>query len=256
MSILDSFDLHGRAALVTGASRGIGFSVALALAEAGAQVAVTARNAEECEAAAQSIRDSSGADVLAIPGHVGRPEVAERTMAAVVAGFGRCDVLVNNAATNPQFGQLLDADEALVTKIFDTNVVAMLRLTRFACAAWMRQHGGSVINMASVAGIKPDALTGAYNISKASVISLTKTLARELGPAGVRVNAIAPGLVETRFAKVLVETDTIHDHIVAQTALGRHAQPGEIAGAALYLASDASSFVTGSVLVVDGGWTI
>ena len=256
MSILDSFALHGRAALVTGASRGIGFSIALALAEAGARVAVTARHAEECEAAAQSIRDSSGGEVLAIAGHAGRPDDAEHTVAGVIASFGRLDVLVNNAATNPQFGPLLDADESLVTKIFDTNAVAMLRMTRLACAAWMREHGGSVINMASVSGIKPDALTGAYNMSKASVISLTKTLARELGPAGVRVNAIAPGLVETRFARILVETEAIHDHIVGQTALGRHAQPSEIAGAALYLAADASSFVTGSVLVVDGGWTI
>lgn len=256
MSVLDSFDLHGRAALVTGGTRGIGFSIALALAEAGARVAVMARNAEECHDSARSIRETTGEEVLPAPGHVGRPDEAERVMGVVLERFGRCDVLVNNAATNPQFGPLLDADEALVMKIFETNVVGMLRMTRLACASWMRTHGGSVINMASVAGIKPDALTGAYNMSKASVISLTKTLARELGPTGVRVNAIAPGLVETRFAKVLVETETIHEHIVGQTALGRHAQPSEIAGAALYLASDASSFVTGSVLLVDGGWTI
>jgi NAD(P)-dependent dehydrogenase (short-subunit alcohol dehydrogenase family) len=170
--------------------------------------------------------------------------------------FGRLDILVNNAATNPQFGPLLDAEIALVVKIFETNVVAALRMTRLAVDAWMRDNGGSVINMASVAGIKPEPLTGAYNMSKAALINLTKTLARELGPQGVRVNAIAPGLVETKFASILVETEAIHDHIVGQTAIGRHAQPDEIAGAALYLASDAASFVTGSVLVVDGGWTV
>ena len=249
------FDLSGRTALVTGGTRGIGFSVASALAEAGARVAVMGRNAEHADAAAEAIRDAGG-DAIAIAGHVGRAEDGERAVAAVMEQFSRIDILVNNAATNPQFGPLLDADEALVQKVFDTNVMAPLRLTRLAVEAWMRDNGGSVINMASVAGIKPEPLTGAYNMSKSALIALTRTLARELGPAGVRVNAIAPGLVETRFASVLVETETIHDHIVGQTALGRHAQPDEIAGAALYLASDASSFVTGSVMVVDGGWTV
>lgn len=248
------FDLGGRAALVTGGSRGIGLAVASALGEAGAHVAVMARDARAAEAAAQSIRDGGG-DAISIAGHVARAEDGERVVATVMERFGRIDVLVNNAATNPQFGPLLDADEALVQKIYDTNVVAPLRMIRLAVDAWMRANGGSVINMASVAGIKPEPLTGAYNMSKSALISLTRTLARELGPAGVRVNAIAPGLVETKFAAILVETETIHEHIVGQTALGRHAQPDEIAGAALYLASDASAFVTGSVLVVDGGWT-
>ncbi|HEX6537706.1 MAG TPA: SDR family oxidoreductase [Candidatus Dormibacteraeota bacterium] len=248
------FDLRGRTALVTGGSRGIGFAVASALGEAGARVAVMARDAGAGEAAAQAMRDA-GRDALSVAGHVGRAEDGERAITTVMERFGSIDVLVNNAATNPQFGPLLDADEALIHKIYDTNVIAPLRLIRLAVDAWMRAHGGSVINMASVAGIKPEPLTGAYNMSKSALISLTRTLARELGPVGVRVNAIAPGLVETKFAAVLVETESIHDHIVGQTALGRHAQPDEIAGAVLYLASDASAFVTGSVLVVDGGWT-
>ena len=254
MSVAQRFDLSGRVALVTGGSRGIGFAVAAALATAGARVAIMARDEAACQAAVHEIREEGG-DAIAVSGHVGREADAERSVTRVMEEFGRLDVLVNNAATNPQFGPLLDADPALVLKIFETNVMAALRMTGLAVDAWMREHSGSVINMASVAGIKPEPLTGAYNMSKAALINLTKTLARELGPAGVRVNAIAPGLVETKFARVLVETETIHDHIVGQTAIGRHAQPDEIAGAALYLASDASSFVTGSVLVVDGGWT-
>ena len=254
MSVAHQFDLSGRAALVTGGSRGIGLAVASALASAGARVAIMARDEAACQAAVHAIRDAGG-DAIAVSGHVGRQADAERSVARVMEDFGRLDVLVNNAATNPQFGPLLDADPSLVVKIFETNVVAAMRITGLAVDSWMRGHGGSVINMASVAGIKPEPLTGAYNMSKAALISLTKTLARELGPNGVRVNAIAPGLVETKFARILVETETIHDHIVGQTAIGRHAQPDEIAGAALYLASDAASFVTGSVLVVDGGWT-
>lgn len=254
MGVAQRFDLSGRTALVTGGSRGIGFAVAAALASAGARVAIMARDEARCQAAVHEIRDEGG-DAIAVSGHVGRDADAERTVTRVMEEFGRLDVLVNNAATNPQFGPILDADPGLVLKIFETNVMAALRMTRLAADAWMREHSGSVINMASVAGIKPEPLTGAYNMSKAALINLTKTLARELGPARVRVNAIAPGLVETKFAAILVETEAIHDHIVGQTAIGRHAQPDEIAGAALYLASDASSFVTGSVLVVDGGWT-
>ena len=130
-----------------------------------------------------------------------------------------------------------------------------LRLVGASVHAWMGEHGGSIINIASVGGINPEPLIGAYNASKAALINLTRTLSHELGPSGIRVNAIAPGLVATDFARVLIETPQLHDHIVAQTALKRHAQPDEIAGPAVFLASDAASFVTGSVIVVDGGWT-
>ena len=255
MSILDRFSLQGRTALVTGGSRGIGLAVATALAEAGASVGINARHADACEAAAQAIT-AAGGHAFAVSGHVGRPEESAAVVQAVIDRAGRLDILVNNAATNPQFGPVLDAEEVLVQKILDLNLLTPLRLTRLARDAWMREHGGSVINMASIAGIKPDLLTGAYNASKAALINLTRTLARELGPFGIRVNAIAPGLVETQFAKVLVETPEIHDRVVSQAALGRHAQPDEIAGAAVYLASDAASYVTGAVLVVDGGVTI
>jgi len=253
-SLIERFSLQGRAALVTGSSRGIGRAIALMFASAGATVGVNARHEEGCREAVDEIR-AAGGTALSIPGHVGNAEGCEAVVSAMLRDAGRLDVLVNNAGTNPQFGPLLDADEGAITRIWEVNVLAAIRLTKHAVNGWMREHGGSVINIASVAGIKPEALTGAYNASKAALISVTKTLARELGPSGIRVNAIAPGLVETRLAKVLVETPQIHEHIVGQSALGRHAQPDEIAGAALFLASDASTFVTGSVLTVDGGWT-
>jgi NAD(P)-dependent dehydrogenase (short-subunit alcohol dehydrogenase family) len=247
----DRFSLAGRTALVTGGSRGIGRAIALALAAAGARVAVNARHLDACEAVVAEIA-AAGGEAVAAAGNVGHAEDAPLIVDTVMARFGALDILVNNAATNPQFGPLVDAQDSAVDRIFEVNVQGPLRLIALVVRAWMGEHGGSIVNIASVAGVKPDGMIGAYSASKAALISVTRTLANELGP-GIRVNAIAPGLVATDFARVLVETPEIHDPIVAATALKRHGEPDEIAGAVVFLASEAASYMTGSTVIIDGG---
>jgi NAD(P)-dependent dehydrogenase (short-subunit alcohol dehydrogenase family) len=251
---VDRFSLAGRTALVTGGSRGIGRAIAMAMAAAGARVAVNARHLEACQAVAEEI-NAAGGEAMAVAGNVGRPNDPQRIVDAVMERFGALDILVNNAATNPQFGPLVDAEDSAVDRILEVNVQGPLRLVALVVRAWMGEHGGSIINVASVAGVRPDRMIGAYSASKAALISLTRSLAHDLGPSGIRVNAIAPGLIATDFARVLVETPEIHDPIVAATALKRHGEPDEIAGAAVFLAGDAASYVTGSTLIVDGGAT-
>lgn len=246
------FTLTDRTVIITGASRGIGEAIARAAAAAGASVVLASRKQEGVDEVARSIRDDGGS-ALAVACHTGRPDEVEALLAKAVAEFGAVHGLVNNAATNVYFGPMLGIDEGAWDKIFEVNVKGYFHAVRaFARAA---TSGGAVVNVASVAGMRAAPLQGVYGMTKAAVISMTQSLAIELGPAGIRVNAIAPGLVETRFAQVLVDDDTLRRHFVDRTAIGRHAQPDEIAGAAVYLLADASSFVTGQVLVVDGGMT-
>lgn len=248
------FRLDGRVALVTGGSRGIGRAIVHGLAAAGARVVVSSRRLEVCQAVADEVV-AAGGEALALAANTGNAEEVDLLVTTAAERLGQLDVLVNNAATNPYLGPILDCPASAFEKTLAVNLRGPLVATAAAVRAWMGDHGGSVINVASIAGIHPDPLLGVYGASKAALINATRTLARELGPRRIRVNAIAPGLIRTDFARVLVDTPEIHDRFVDRTALGRVGEPEEMAGAAVWLASDAAAYVTGSVITLDGGIT-
>jgi NAD(P)-dependent dehydrogenase (short-subunit alcohol dehydrogenase family) len=237
---------------VTGASRGIGSAIANALAEQGAQVVLSSRKQADLDDEAGRINTRFPEHAVGIAAHAGRPEDLERLVGEVMKRFSRIDILVNNAATNPYFGPVLDAEISVWDKTFEVNVRGIFILTKLVYAASMERLGGSVINVASTGGIRPGLGLGIYNITKASVIMLTRQLARELG-GKVRVNAVAPGLIKTRFAEALWGNEAILDRVISSNPMGRIGLPDEIAGAVVFLASDAASYVNGEVIVIDGG---
>lgn len=252
---MPSFDVSGHTAIVTGGSRGIGLAIGAALAGAGANVVLAARHADAVEGAAAQLR-AGGAQVIGIATNVSKADEIGALVDAAEAAFGHVDILVNNAATNVHFGPVLDADDGMWLKMVETNLLSAVRLSRRVVPGMRQRRWGKIVNIASVAGMQPGVGQGVYGALKAALIQLTKSLAQELGPDNIQVNAIAPGLIKTRFAQVLHETPAIRSAIERATPLGRIGEPDEIAGAALYLASDASSFTTGTVLVVDGGSTL
>jgi NAD(P)-dependent dehydrogenase (short-subunit alcohol dehydrogenase family) len=249
------FSLKGRVALVTGASRGIGQAIAVRLAQAGAKTVVSSRKLENVQVVADEIA-ASGGEALAIKAHVGQTEDTAGLVARIIEEFGRIDIAVNNAATNPHFGPLLTADEGQWDKILDTNAKGCFRVCKAVAPYMEKQGGGKIINLASVAGLRPSPGMGVYGISKAAIIMLTQVLALELGPANIQVNAIAPGVIKTRFSQLLWQTPQISESILAHLPLGRFGEVGDVAGLALFLASPAADYVTGSVFVVDGGMNV
>jgi NAD(P)-dependent dehydrogenase (short-subunit alcohol dehydrogenase family) len=249
---MTDFSLQGKVALITGASRGIGRAIGLRLAKAGAAVVVSSRKIENVQSVASEIK-AAGGKGLAVQAHVGRPDDVTTLMAQAMDTFGRIDVVVNNAATNPHFGPVLTADEGQWDKIIDTNVKGVFRVCKAVVPHMEGQGGGKIINMTSVAGLRPSPGMGVYSVSKAAIIALTQVLAVELGHANIQVNAIAPGVIKTKFSQLLWQTPQIADPILSNLPLGRFGEPEDVVGLALYLASPASDYVTGAVFVVDGG---
>lgn len=240
-----------KAAIVTGASRGIGLAIARRLAEAGADVLLVSRKPDGLAEAAASLQGLDGA-VSWEAAHVARRDDAERAVGVCLERYGRLDILVNNAGTNPYFGPMLDIDEARMTKTYEINQASILHWCRAAWYAWMAEHGGAIVNIASIGGLGPEPGIGWYNVTKAAVIHTTSQLAYELAP-GVRVNAIAPGLVKTELARALWEER--EQAIAANLPLRRLGESDDIATGALFLLSDAASWITGQTLVIDGGTT-
>ena len=249
------FDLSGKIALVTGASRGIGEAIAKLLAEQGAHVIVSSRKLDGCQTVADQITaDGGSAEALAC--HVGSMDQIEEAFATIKSKFGKLDILVNNAATNPYFGHILDTDLGAYTKTVDVNIRGYFFMSIEAGKLMRDNGGGSIVNTASINALQPGAMQGIYSITKAAVVNMTKSFAKECGGLGIRVNALLPGFTKTQFAGALFTDDNIYQAAIGQIPMKRHAEPSEMAGTVLYLVSDASSYTNGECIVVDGGMTL
>jgi NAD(P)-dependent dehydrogenase (short-subunit alcohol dehydrogenase family) len=249
------FDLTGRTALVTGASRGIGEAIARLLAEQGAHVIVSSRKIDDCHTVANSIIEA-GYSAEALACHVGDMAQIANTFATIRTQHGKLDILVNNAAANPYFGDVLDTDLAAYNKTVDVNIRGYFFMSVEAGKLMRDNGGGVIINTASVNALQPGDMQGIYSITKAAVVNMTKTFAKECAKHNIRCNAILPGLTKTKFASTLFTHDKIYEAAMEKIPMRRHAEPQEMAGTVLYLASNASSYTTGECIVVDGGLTL
>lgn len=248
----EMLDLTDQVAVVTGGSRGIGEAIALALSEFGAKVVLSSRKLEGLNAVREKI-EARGGTAISIPAHMGNIESLQGVVDGAVEAFGGIDILVNNAATNPIFGPVMDAEPAAWDKIMDVNLKGVFFLTKAVAKLMMEKGKGSIINVSSEAAVKPTPFLGVYSVSKAGLDMVTKTFALEWGNQGIRVNGIAPGLVKTNFSQALWSNEQIKQVAESRIPRGSMGQPEEIAGIAVFLASDAASFINGQTIIADGG---
>ncbi|MFZ6846064.1 SDR family oxidoreductase [Undibacterium sp. RuTC16W] len=252
---VDLFDLSGKVALVTGASRGIGEEVAKTLAAHGATVIVSSRKADACETVVAAIK-AAGGKAEARACHIGELAQIDALFVDIEAAHGRLDILVNNAATNPHFGHITETDASAFQKTVDVNIRGYFFMSSAGVKMMAKNGGGSIVNVASVNGVIPGAMQGIYSITKAAVIAMTKSFALECAPMGVRVNALLPGATDTKFASALFHNPVILEKALSRIPVKRIAEPSEMAGTVLYLASQAASYTTGACINVDGGYLI
>ena len=255
MNILKRFELVGKVAIITGASKGIGKAIAYALGQAGAKVVVSSRKQGAVDKIAEEF-STQGIQAIGIAAHVGDNAQLDNLVNKTIEAFGGIDIIVNNAATNPVFGPVINTSEIAFDKIMDINVKAPFELSKKAFASMQERGGGSIINISSVGGISPEDYLGIYSVSKAALLSLTKVLAKEWGEHNIRVNAICPGLIKTKFSRALWQDEKILKHFLKNQPIARIGKPEDMAAMALFLASDASTYCTGSVFTADGGYTI
>ena len=255
MPISDTFRLNNKVAIITGASKGIGKAIAHAFGQQGAKIIVVSRKADAVNETAAEFR-KEGIDVTGIAAHMGNINQIKSLVEQTIKIYGGIDIIVNNAAINPVFGPILQTDIPVFDKIMEVNVKGPLELCKLAHPYMKKRGGGSVINISSIEGITPGLGLGLYSISKATIIAMTKVLAKEWGADKIRANVICPGLIQTKFSEALTGNEKILKIILAKQALPQLATPEDIAGLALFLAADASSFCTGSIFTADGGYTI
>ena len=246
------FSLTNKVALITGASRGIGEAIALALAEHGARCILVSRKIEGLQAVKEKI-EQRGGQADAIAGHTGNMDQITLLFEQIRSQYDRLDILINNAATNPYFGEMLGASEAAWDKTNEVNLKGPFFITQQAAKLMEKSGGGAIVNVSSINGIRPMPTQGIYSITKAALISMTKAFAKELAPKNIRVNALLPGLTETHFSEALIKNEEIYNYALQHIPMHRHAQPSEMAGAVLYLVSDAASYTTGTYIICDGG---
>ena len=249
------FDLTGKVALVTGASRGIGESIAKTLAAYGAHVIVSSRKIDGCEAVVEQITNAGGS-AQAIPCHIGDIDQIDELFGAITEQHGKLDILVNNAAANPYFGHILETDLGAYQKTVDVNIRGYFFMSTKGALLMKENGGGAIVNVASINGVVPGDFQGIYSITKAAVISMTKAFAKECAAFNIRVNALLPGATDTKFAATLVKNPAILKQAMAHVPMRRVAEPDEMAGTVLYLVSDAATYTTGTSINVDGGYLI